>query len=331
MKKILFLVISVGLMISFFSINSHASAIELGEPKSLSVNVEDTSDLKVKLKWKNDDLLKQYIKQNGSKNIIYQVNVYVRNGNYIASKNLNFKYPDIVINKDGYAEVILKLSNLKLNINYNDLNSTSYNFKVRYGVNLKDILGSYTYYGNFSPHAAIGLIYPYNYASSWAIKELDKALKYNLITSRISSDMGEMISREEFCELAVRYYEKKLSTVAKYSDNPFKDVNNIEILKAYQLGIIKGYPDKTFRPNLPVTREDIAVMTERLVKLTKPNIKLDYSEIKTSEKISKYALNSFTSLYNEGIIKGSNGRLNPSDHTTRQEAVIIILRAFEKF
>ncbi|MBC7088363.1 MAG: S-layer homology domain-containing protein [Tissierellales bacterium] len=331
MKKIIFITMSILLLAIFTQNNSYANSINLGEPKFLSANVEDTGDLKVKLKWKNDDLLNKYIQQNGSENIIYQVNVYVRNDDYVDSKNLNFNYSDVFIGKDGYAELILKVANLNLNCDYNDLTSTSYNFKIRYGVNLKDILGKYTYYGNFSPHAVIGLIYPYNYASSWAIDELDKALKYNLITSRISPNMGEIISREEFSELVVRYYEEKLSIKANYSDNPFKDVNNIEILKAYQLGIIKGYPDKTFRPNHPITREDIAVMTERLIKLTNPSIKLNYTKIKTNEKISNYALNSFTSLYNEGIIKGSNGRLNPLDYTTRQEAVIILLRAFEKF
>jgi S-layer homology domain. len=331
LKKTLVLVISMVLIISFFSTNSNASSIKLGKAKSLSVTIQDSSDLKVKLKWKNDYLLNQYIKQNGSKNIFYQVNVYVRNGNYIASKNLNFKYSDVSIKKDGYAEVIIKIASLKLDCNYNDLYNTSYNFKIRYGINLKDIFGSYTYYGSYSPHAVIGLIYPYNYASSWAIKELDKAMKYNLITSKISPDMEELISREEFSELAVRYYENKLSIKANYTNNPFKDVSNSEILKAYKLGIVKGYPDKTFRPTHPITREDIAVMVERLVKLTNPNIQLNYKAIKTGEKISKYALKSFTCLYNEGIIKGSDGKLNPLENTTRQEAVIILLRAFEKF
>ncbi|TJX63130.1 S-layer homology domain-containing protein [Soehngenia saccharolytica] len=332
MKKTFYLLMIFLIIFNIsFSTISNASSLSIGKAKSLSATVQNTNDLQIKLKWKNDTLLNQYINQIGNKNIFYQVNVYVRNGNYVASRNLNYKYSDVIINKDGYAEVNIKLSSLKLDCNYNDLSSTSYNFKIRYGVNLKDILGSYTYYGNYSPHAVIGLIYPYNYASSWAIKELDKAMKYNLITNRISSDMEEMISREEFCELAVRYYENKLSTTAIYGTNPFKDVNNIEILKAYNLGIVKGYPDKTFRPTHPITREDIAVMVERLIKLTNPSIKPNYKTIKTDEKISKYALNSFLFMYNEGIIKGSNGRLNPSDNTTRQEAVIILLRAFEKY
>lgn len=319
------------ILLSFFSNTSSANSLNLGKARAISAEIYDYNDFKIKISWKNDELLNQYIYKNGNKDVFYQINLYVRNDDYVTLKNFNYKYNDVIIDEKGLASIIFNVGNLGLDCDYNDLSFTSYNFKIRYGLNLRDILGNYTYYGEYSPNISIGRIYPFNYASAWALEELNRALKYNLISERISSDMQVIISREEFCELAVLYYEKKLSTSVPYHSNPFIDVENVEVLKAYELGIVKGYPDKTFRPTHPITREDIAVMIERLLKLTNEKIVMNNKPIMIDEKVSDYALNSLISLYNEGIIKGNKGKLYPQSSTTRQEAVIMLLRCFEKF
>jgi len=44
--------------------------------------------------------------------------------------------------------------------------------------------------------------------SSWAVDEVNKARSANLIPNGFSSDYTGNISREEFCELVVLFYDK---------------------------------------------------------------------------------------------------------------------------
>src|SRR5690606_4040684 len=77
--------------------------------------------------------------------------------------------------------------------------------------------------------------------SNWAISEIEKAKKNNLTTERILNNFQSDITREEFCELVVKLYEAISGVKAKpVSPNPFTDTNNLEVLKANNLGIVGG-------------------------------------------------------------------------------------------
>ena len=69
----------------------------------------------------------------------------------------------------------------------------------------------------------------------------------------------------------VKLYEAATGTVAVLADaNPFTDTVNPEILKAYQLGIVKGMTATTFAPNSAISRQEISVMFLRELKAAKP-------------------------------------------------------------
>ena len=57
----------------------------------------------------------------------------------------------------------------------------------------------------------------YQGASQWAVPELDKALKYGLVTDRVRNQMNAPITREEFAEIAVKLYEKGTGDVVEAS------------------------------------------------------------------------------------------------------------------
>lgn len=63
------------------------------------------------------------------------------------------------------------------------------------------------------------------------------------------------------CRLTVKLYEAmsgKLAEVPK--QNPFRDTQDPEVLKAYGLGFVTGLTEDTFGGEEPVTREQAAVM-----------------------------------------------------------------------
>lgn len=64
--------------------------------------------------------------------------------------------------------------------------------------------------------------------------------------------------REQFCEVAVKLYEKFVKTqVDSVGNNPFHDTENKEVIKAYHLGIVKGTAKDKFSPNDLITREQL--------------------------------------------------------------------------
>jgi hypothetical protein len=163
--------------------------------------------------------------------------------------------------------------------------------------------------------------------STWATPELEKASKLGLIPDILKgADMTKNITREEFAEVALLMYEKAsgITTTTPISPNPFVDTTNPQILKAFQLGIVKGYNDTEFRPKEFINREQVASMLTRAIKLIAPNA--DYSiegaPIFTDNKdISGWALNDCLYIAKTGIIKGSDGKFMPRAITDAQKAV----------
>ncbi len=225
-----------------------------------------------------------------------------------------------------------------------DIKANVYQFRVRFGY--YTIAGTDEYgnslaaepvhsaYSNIASTAIAAYQKAYEGASAWAATELDKAAEYGFITEKISGKMNAPITREELCEVIMKLYEKIIGE-AKYSDvSAFSDTKNPEIYKAYELGIANGVGNGRFAPKDLTNREQVASMMHRAVKAI--NSGADFStagaEKFSDEKlISSWALEPVKFMSKNGFIKGSNGYVNPKGTTTREQAVLIILRTYEKY
>jgi hypothetical protein len=312
---------------------STAQVVRPGSPKQFSVELVEEENPYFVLRWKDEEAtLSLFNAGNYSDDMYVQVNFYIRNEDSVVMREMNFKYKDLLRDQDGFTRIDLDL--LKLGIVEEPVNVmfSSYNFKVRIGLAQRDILGSYTLFGGYSPTVTGGKIYPYNYASPWALLELDKAHEYGLIPGCISNNMRDVITREEFAQVMVAYYESKTGDIIDPSGQHFVDTSSQEVLKAAALGIIKGYEDGTYRPENPITRQDIAVVIGRTLQKVDPSLNLSYAPVATENGISAYAYDSVMFLVHHGILKGDeNNSLNPHEHTTREQAVILTTRAYEYF
>lgn len=214
-----------------------------------------------------------------------------------------------------------------------DIKSELYTFRVyfKYETSGAKVVSPY------STPVSIGTpAYSYKGASNWAIPELDKASEYGFITDSIRDNMSGPITREEFCEVAVRLYEKSTGKEATYKDtSAFSDTKNPEIFKAYELGIVKGIGGGKFAPENLITREQIAAMMHRAVKAIKPDA--DFStagaNVYPDEKdISGYALESVKFMNKNGLMTSvGGGNFAPKGTTTREQAVVIAVRTVERF
>lgn len=186
----------------------------------------------------------------------------------------------------------------------------------------------------YSNTVSIGIDSYYKGASDWATAELDKAAEYGLITDRIKDNMAGEITREEFAEIAVKLYEKYTNKTATVGNASFVDTSNPEILKAANLGLVTGVGNDKYAPNDLITREQMATILLRALKVTNPTT--DYSidgasKFTDDNKIETWAREGVYYCAKAGIVTGvGNNMYDPDGNATREQAVIVCTRAYEK-
>lgn len=215
-----------------------------------------------------------------------------------------------------------------------NIEEATYDIRIRFWY-------SYVYAGSegvYSPYSnvlSIGTPAYYKKASGWAVEELDKAAGYGLITDRIKEDMQAPVTREEFAELAVKLYEALTGETPAYSENPFVDTDNPEILKAAAQGIVNGVGQGKFAPNQLVTRQEICCMVHRAVTACRPNADFSTTGVglfTDEEEISSWAINSVRYMYKNKLMTGiAPNTVGPKVNTPREQAVIFVKRAYEKY
>lgn len=180
-------------------------------------------------------------------------------------------------------------------------------------------------------------VVPYADASSWAVPELERASEYGFITDKVSEDMSKPIRREELAELVVRLYEKYTGEKAAAADaDTFRDTKNPEVLKAYKLGIVEGTDSfwRLFSPGASATREQVAVMLHRTIKAMYPEADIDIggaAAFSDEADISGWASEAVSFMSSNEFIKGGDGRIYPGETCSREMAVIITMRVYEKY
>ena len=108
-----------------------------------------------------------------------------------------------------------------------------------------------------------------------------------------------------------------------FTDTPSSWYNKA-INAAVQRGIMKGYPDGSFRPNAPITRAEFTQMISTID--NKP-----YGVAPFADVVGHWAERPIGSEYQAGRIKGyPDGTFRPNAFITRAEAVVILNKIFER-
>lgn len=177
-------------------------------------------------------------------------------------------------------------------------------------------------------------------ASPWAYDELNLSYKSGLlkgIKNMYSAKFNESITREEFAKLLINSIEVNYPNYKdKYirSSNAFNDLNlfKAEVGTCYQLGIINGYNETTFKPKNLITREEMACMLYRYIEVfTDLDLTFSQVELYDQNEISEWAVNEVKSLVYKGIIKGIDTKdlmvvFGSKSETTIEQAIILLYR-----
>ena len=171
--------------------------------------------------------------------------------------------------------------------------------------------------------------------SEWALGEIEEAKALGLTTDKVLERFQNDITREEFAELAVKLYEKLSGESAIPVDvNPFIDTDNIEILKANHLGIIQGVGEGRFAPEDTITREQMATMFHRTLKVYDYNLARSHFIITFSDenKVSSWAYDATAYMAANGLLGGvGENKLDPRGSASREQAIALSLRTYKRF
>ena len=115
----------------------------------------------------------------------------------------------------------------------------------------------------------------------------------------------------------------------------FTDTADIEVLKAYGIGITNGTSETTFTPDALITREQMATMMTRALTQAKINTAVDLTKVKKfadDEKMHEWGRASIYYMSNIEIIKGvGDNTFDVEGNATREQALLISERSAEKF
>jgi uncharacterized lipoprotein YddW (UPF0748 family) len=168
----------------------------------------------------------------------------------------------------------------------------------------------------------------------WAQADIER-LASKLLVKGVTDDRFEPerpITRAEFTALLVRM----LGLVEKDGFPAFRDIRADDwhagaIAAAAAAGLVTGYTDGTFRPDAPITREELAVLAQRSIDFVGVKRAAATSQalrnFADAAAISDWAQVAVSIAVSEGIMIGvSDDAFAPQAHTTRAQAVVILKR-----
>ncbi|WP_028828658.1 S-layer homology domain-containing protein [Proteocatella sphenisci] len=162
--------------------------------------------------------------------------------------------------------------------------------------------------------------------SNWAAASISRMSEKNYVGGFPDGTFkpASNISRAEFVAIV-----NKINGFTDQQDSQFKDLNSShwaygEIKAATKAGYIGGFPDGTFGPNLPVTREQAAAILNNIYKLENSAKSVT---IKDLSKVSPWAADSVMRVVSNGIMGGyEDGTFGPKKPVTRAECIVILDR-----
>lgn len=171
--------------------------------------------------------------------------------------------------------------------------------------------------------------------ADWATEDIEKALELGILDKDETYYYGSFITREEFCEMidGLLFADGNCDAYRKAdknAKNPFTDTENQSVIKLNSLGIIKGKGSNLFAPDDYLTREEAAVIFERVFALY-PDVGFDQLcyEYDDAEDISTWANNAVQIMSNAGIMQGyGNSVFYPKSILSTEEAIAMVMRFY---
>lgn len=172
----------------------------------------------------------------------------------------------------------------------------------------------------------------------WAKESIDYVVERGLFdgTSDYTFEPSSEMTRAMYVVVLNRFGTKidskwqiPCDTPAYFDDIPSGDWYSDAVAWAGGTGIVTGVGDNNFAPNLPITREQMALITVNFAKLCGVELPSNVEEVSFADEgdIHDWALDAVHAAQRAGIIQGRDGNIfAPQDTATRAEVAAIMHR-----
>ena len=173
----------------------------------------------------------------------------------------------------------------------------------------------------------------YTGVSNWAKEDVDSADALGIIPDSLKNrKLSTSMTRLEMCHMAVNAFEKLTgSSLYPAKIDHFSDTKDADVCVAFELGIVSGFPDGTFRPTDPITRQEFAKVTGNLLNVLGWSEDAQTLSIFADEtKVANWAKSAAADMVRLGIVNGDNkNNLNPGKSVSYEEACALFFRAYQ--
>ncbi len=177
--------------------------------------------------------------------------------------------------------------------------------------------------GGSEAHAALSFT---DVKGKWFEMYVVKAINYGIVSGYDESNLfkpNNPVTRAEFCMMVNNAFELTEKTDIGFSDVESGKWYHEPIAIGINTGYILGYDDNTFKPNNNISRQEAAVIGERLLPYDTKVAKLEkYSDY---GKVADWSYSAVQRIVERGYLGAyDDGKLHPADSLTRAQAVKII-------
>lgn len=165
----------------------------------------------------------------------------------------------------------------------------------------------------------------------WAVDSIKELYARHVVngTGNGAFQPERMVTRAEFLRMVVSACGLQTGEQheLKFTDCPVEAWYYPYVNSAYQLGIIQGISDEMFGANAEITREDMAVISYKILKQKGIQFSAAEKSFTDEDTIVGYAAEAVRAMASECIITGyPDGRFGPRQTATRAEAAVITAR-----
>lgn len=165
--------------------------------------------------------------------------------------------------------------------------------------------------------------------SAWAEHDVQNASELGILPKNIAGYIYP-VDRENFCNILYSLLCVDNVIDEEYdAKTPFSDIDSYKISTLYDLGIIAGYDEKKFEPLKRITREEVAVILDRSMRLCDINISENnfHKTFADDDTISEWAKKPVENIKIMELMNGDElNCFNPQENITLEESIVTIMR-----